>query len=122
MSNMFRDLRIAFSVACGIVCLFLVVLWVRCYSQSDGIRIYHAPKRSFQLKSLGAAVQLYIGHYSGNDSGFRAFSVRTTTFANEALFEWNPLPECRQRAALLLTHNFRNPQTTPWTGIAESLN
>jgi hypothetical protein len=32
MSNMLRKLRIAFSVACVIVCVILVALWVRAYS------------------------------------------------------------------------------------------
>jgi hypothetical protein len=34
----FRKLRIAFSVACGIACLLLIVLWVRSYSQADMLR------------------------------------------------------------------------------------
>jgi hypothetical protein len=31
----FRKLRIAWSVACGILCLLLIVLWVRSYWSSD---------------------------------------------------------------------------------------
>jgi hypothetical protein len=31
----FRKLRIAFSAVCGIVCLLLIVLWVRSYSRWD---------------------------------------------------------------------------------------
>jgi hypothetical protein len=37
MSNMLRKLRITFSVACGIVCLLLVALWVRSYWIQDVI-------------------------------------------------------------------------------------
>jgi hypothetical protein len=32
----YRKLRIAWSVACGILCLLLVVLWVRSYTCRDG--------------------------------------------------------------------------------------
>ncbi len=35
----FRKLRIAWSVACGIVCLLLIVLWVRSYWWADYIDI-----------------------------------------------------------------------------------
>jgi hypothetical protein len=35
MSTNLRKLRIAFSAVCGIVCLFLVVLWVRSYWWRD---------------------------------------------------------------------------------------
>jgi hypothetical protein len=35
MSNMLRKLRIAFSVVCGIVCLLMVLLWLRSYSYED---------------------------------------------------------------------------------------
>jgi hypothetical protein len=31
----FRKLRIALSVACGIACVLLIVLWVRSYSKVD---------------------------------------------------------------------------------------
>jgi hypothetical protein len=31
----FRKLRIAWSVGCGILCLLLIILWVRSYSHSD---------------------------------------------------------------------------------------
>jgi hypothetical protein len=35
MNQMFRNVRIAFSVVCGIVCLTLVVLWGRSYWRCD---------------------------------------------------------------------------------------
>jgi len=35
----FRKLRIAWSVGCGIVCVLLIVLWVRSYWWSEGCRI-----------------------------------------------------------------------------------
>jgi hypothetical protein len=36
MNHMFRKMRIAFSLMCGIVCLLLVGLWVRSYWWADG--------------------------------------------------------------------------------------
>src|SRR5688572_16156142 len=36
MSNTLRKLRITFSVLCGIVCLMLIVLWLRSYWWWDG--------------------------------------------------------------------------------------
>ena len=33
----FRKLRIAWSVGCGIVCVLLIVLWVRSYFHSEGL-------------------------------------------------------------------------------------
>jgi hypothetical protein len=91
----FRKLRIAWSVGWGLLAVLLMVLWVRSYWWSDGIRVYHTPNRCAQLKSLGAAVHLYVGHYSGGDSGVRLFSVRVTPMPDESVFDWKPFPECR---------------------------
>jgi hypothetical protein len=35
----FRKLRIAFSAVCGVVCLLLIVLWVRSYYVADGFAV-----------------------------------------------------------------------------------
>jgi hypothetical protein len=37
MSNMLRELRIAFSVVCGILCLLLILVWLRSYSILYGV-------------------------------------------------------------------------------------
>jgi hypothetical protein len=39
----YRKLRIAWSVACGILCLLLVVLWVRSYGHSDSLPVMRMP-------------------------------------------------------------------------------
>ena len=40
-----RLLRIAFSAVCGIVCLLLIVLWVRGFSCWDSLRVRLSPTR-----------------------------------------------------------------------------
>src|SRR5688572_16841861 len=40
----YRKLRIAWSVWCGVVCLLLIMLWVRSYSWAD---VYLSPNRPF---------------------------------------------------------------------------
>jgi hypothetical protein len=55
---MLRKLRIAFSVVCGIVCLLLIVLWVRSCNTSDTLfgRIDHY--RVFSLHSSEGVIFL----------------------------------------------------------------
>jgi hypothetical protein len=38
----FRKLRIAWSVGCGIICLLLIVLWVRSYTWLDSLFVAHS--------------------------------------------------------------------------------
>jgi hypothetical protein len=50
----YRKLRISWSVACGILCLLLIALWVRSYSQSDVVAYTTQKKREvFVGSSLG---------------------------------------------------------------------
>jgi hypothetical protein len=49
-TRILRSLRIAFSTGCGIVCLLLIVLWVRSYWKDDGIALI----RSNRLTILGS--------------------------------------------------------------------
>jgi hypothetical protein len=52
----FRTLRIAFSAACGVVCLLLIVLWVRSYWWNDVVfRLDPANKVTTLGSSYGAA-------------------------------------------------------------------
>jgi hypothetical protein len=37
MSSMLRKMRIAFSIVCGIICLLLIVLWVRSNTTRDSV-------------------------------------------------------------------------------------
>ncbi len=91
----FRELRIAFSALCGISCVLLIVLWVRSYWWSDGVKVYHAPQRMAQLKSLGASVHASFGHYSGSETGLRMFSVPVICIPRYAEYDWKALPELR---------------------------
>jgi hypothetical protein len=58
----FRKLRIAWSVACGIACVLLIVLWVRSYrheanslSIGDSVSYYDRENRSFSAASWKGA-------------------------------------------------------------------
>jgi hypothetical protein len=55
MTNMIRKLRIAFSAVCGIVCLLVIVLWVRSYWRSDLI----------EGKGVGSRHHIQIGSLRG---------------------------------------------------------
>jgi hypothetical protein len=115
----FRNLRIAFSATCLIACALLIVLWVRSYWWFDGVKVFHAPKRMAQLKSFGAGLHLYIGHYSGSDSGFRTFSVPVTpavwAIPRGPSFHWEPLPECRLSVPIwCVLIIFGSISTIPW--------
>ena len=46
----YKKLRIAWSVLCGVVCLLLIGLWVRCYWRWDGITYFDGPS-SFGCES-----------------------------------------------------------------------
>ncbi len=73
----FRKPRIAWSVVCGIACVLLLMLWVRSYWWSDGVRIPHPPSELAQLKSYKCSLHYYDGHYSGKPvNGWRFFSRR----------------------------------------------
>ena len=95
MKRSLRYLRIAFAATCLISCVLLIVLWVRSYWWSDGVKAFYTPQRMWQLKSFGAGLHLYIGHYSGRESGFRVISVRATPIVSSPPFDWAPLPELR---------------------------
>jgi hypothetical protein len=51
MNHKFRKVRIAFSAMCGIVCLFLIVMWVRSYGSVDALTIPCGNSRSIFIWS-----------------------------------------------------------------------
>ena len=65
----FRKLRIAFSAACGFVCLLLIVLWVRSYKLRDYYSIG-------QLANRGWAVESAVGQLA-----FRIYSINHNAIA-----------------------------------------
>jgi hypothetical protein len=62
-----RYLRIAFSATCGILCLLLIVLWVRSYYSED-ILNFTLPSRGFTAWSLEGKAVLTSGANPGNFS------------------------------------------------------
>lgn len=68
MTRTLRYLRIAFSVACGIACVLLVVLWVRSYWQQVGLGA-HTNSRFIQALSRQGRLIVSVG----TEPGFGAF-------------------------------------------------
>src|SRR6476659_989396 len=64
----FRKLRIGWSVLCGIVCVLLIVLWVRSYSQPEWKFLRLTTKQGLLLKSNGG-----IGEVASFDDAARGF-------------------------------------------------
>ena len=60
MSTNLRKLRIAFSVLCGIVCLLLIVMWVRSYWWADEMEGNISQSTRFVICSSCGAVELYL--------------------------------------------------------------
>jgi len=54
----YRKLRIAWSVAWGVACLLLIVLWVRSYSTYDDLMVHLLGLSGFGVGSLRGQVQL----------------------------------------------------------------
>jgi hypothetical protein len=54
----FRKLRIAFSAACGVLCLLLIVLWVRSYTWVDTARGALTETKALQVRSFQGQLSL----------------------------------------------------------------
>jgi hypothetical protein len=93
---MFRKLRIAFSVVCGIVCLLLILLWARSYWATDLISRIDSRKIATTFGSQYGA--LYFAHFdaeiaytgTGNSSAPRQWAYKSLGgyHANNGLFVW----------------------------------
>ena len=81
-----RKLRIAFSVVCGTVCLLLIVLWVRSYSEGDYFywnffRVRSVVIGSTQGRVMGHSDRFTIGRpgvgsrFIDNDNFYIAFAA-----------------------------------------------
>jgi hypothetical protein len=55
----FRKLRIAWSAMCGILCLLLIVLWVRSYTWADDLIIRLPGSREFVIHSMQGSTAWY---------------------------------------------------------------
>ena len=62
----FRRLRIAFSAACLVVCVLLIVLWVRSYFQRDNLAWTVGSTSELQIASYKGMVTYLSEPYSGN--------------------------------------------------------
>jgi hypothetical protein len=60
MNDMVRNLQIAFSAACGIVCLLLIVLWMRSYYWYDGAFTSPPNGKSYGLSSFEGRIDGYV--------------------------------------------------------------
>jgi hypothetical protein len=72
----FRKLRIAWSITCGIVCLLLIVLWVRSYRSTDVF-----PLRPFCISTDGRLV-IWLKEY---DVPFGGSGLRTIDLSSGSL-------------------------------------
>jgi hypothetical protein len=70
--RLFRGLRIAVSVVFGILCVLLIVLWVRSYHHIDTVVWGHLPRRCTVADSVSG--RIYLGFYTGT-TRFRISSV-----------------------------------------------
>jgi hypothetical protein len=57
---MLRNLRIAFSIVCGILCLLLIALWVRSATTSDTLHGRISVDREFDIHSSEGAIILIV--------------------------------------------------------------
>jgi hypothetical protein len=63
MSNKFHKMRIAFSVACGILCLLLIVLWVRSYWRWDNFYLELGTKQATVVATWQGTLQFGLTGY-----------------------------------------------------------
>src|SRR5688572_24972679 len=75
----FRKLRIAWSVAWGIACLLLIVLWMRSYWYIDYMNTYTSSERSVSFSSrFGVIVAFaYVNSepHAGSDIRFQSIAI-----------------------------------------------
>lgn len=69
----FRKLRIAWSILCSLVCVLLIVLWMRSYSRLEWAAMYATNATHVQAASYHGAIGLQIVNVSGR-SGRRKFA------------------------------------------------
>jgi hypothetical protein len=88
----FRKLRIAFSAVCGIICLLLIVLWVRSYDWRDGVFIRPTVGSYLDASSVCGRIALITMHYPTNP-GMSMAHWGTTTHSVKMLEDpWPNVP------------------------------
>jgi hypothetical protein len=58
----YRKLRFAWSVGCDIICLLLIVLWVRSYSHVDDLVVTLTATKQLELQSVPGRIVAFIAH------------------------------------------------------------
>jgi hypothetical protein len=76
----YRKLRIAWSVGCGIVCVLLLVLWVRSYWRLD--RLWYADNRMHECHSIRGWIFYSSYPYKLPGAGIDSSSARAWDFMN----------------------------------------
>jgi hypothetical protein len=99
MRKALRYLRIAWSVGCGILCLLVIVLWVRTYSIAEGIN-YNKGQTYVRIFSQMGVVGLgYESSPSRSTFQNRAhferlwYKLRGEPYEHLTPFSWNRRPE-----------------------------
>jgi hypothetical protein len=87
---MLRKLRIAFSATCGIVCLLLVVLWVRSYRWSDDAYCPLSSSNILIVNSWRGRLSTYVGEPGAYPSGWGTVSRYVTNIVgrNQSRSSW----------------------------------
>jgi hypothetical protein len=65
----YRYLRIAFSAVCGIVCLLLIVLWVRSYFRADYLVWYPSSTQARGISTIVGSF-MYLRHPDSNQYSY----------------------------------------------------
>ena len=85
-----RKVRIAFSVVCGIVCVLLIVLWVRSYWRLDTVVCGIAPEKVVIVRSTMSAAVVEFMDCSGSGLNVVLFkwSVGSTPLEDDSRFKF----------------------------------
>jgi hypothetical protein len=78
----YRKLRIAWTVACGVLCLLLIVLWVRSQTLKDSIAIRITADRGLTLASTPGVVWIKLWTDTTN------FATRRWSYSVERSNKW----------------------------------
>ena len=95
----YRKLRIAWSVGCGILCVLLIVLWVRSYNRGDILQAPVSTTRGIGFTSLRGWVKFSSFRTTGNGS-WRMSSQH----ADEAMRPYGEFFEAQQNHWKFGTH------------------
>jgi hypothetical protein len=106
---MLRKVRVAFSIVCGIVCLLLIVLWVRSYEiQWPKATLPGDFWYSHRLPQPEPGPRIYVA-----ESRKGSIQLSTASWDNG----WSVVAEYRKNSILGLGFDVRKGPTSLWVGI-----